>query len=190
MLFGYATPLADGWTLDSFFMYRDTDNFIEDIPTVLPFSTFVYQNDPVADRKYKTFTTELNRSMRDSWAMTVSYAWSKLYGNYDQDYSGGLAGAAIFNTSSLLNDGPGSFTADANRQGVLSQDRPHVFKVLATWNPQWVENLNVGVSVRSQSGTPWAALRPVRAAAAPRISTTWSRPARTATRSGRTWTCC
>lgn len=158
VLFGYATPVADGWTVDSFFMYRDSDNFIEDIPTVLPFSSFVYTNDPIADRKYKTFTTELSRSMRNNWSMTVSYAWSKLYGNYDQDYSGGLAGAAVFNTSSLLNDGPGSFTADKNRQGVLSQDRPHVFKVLATWNPKWVENLNVGVAVRSQSGTPWAAL--------------------------------
>ena len=158
VLFGYATPLADGWSLDSFFMYRDTDNFIEDIPSVLPFSAFQYKNDPVADRKYKTFTVELNRNLRDTWAMNMSYAWSKLYGNYDQDYSGGLAGAAVFNTSSLLNDGPGSFTADKNRQGVLSQDRPHVFKVLGTWNPEWVKNLTVGLSVRSQSGTPWAAL--------------------------------
>ena len=72
----------------------------------------------------------------------------------------------MFNTSSLINDGPGSFTADKNRQGVLSQDRPHVFKVLATWNPHWVENLNVGVAVRSQSGTPWAALGLPRGSAA------------------------
>jgi hypothetical protein len=33
-----------------------------------------------------------------------------------------------------------------------------VFKVLATYNPKWVENLSVGASVRAQSGTPWAAL--------------------------------
>ena len=125
---------------------------------MLPFSSFQYKNDPIADRKFKTFTIELNRNLKDTWAMNMSYAWSKLYGNYDQDYSGGLAGAAVFNTSSLINDGPGSFTADTNRQGVLSQDRPHVFKVLGTWNPQWVDNLTVGLSVRSQSGTPWAAL--------------------------------
>jgi hypothetical protein len=64
VLFGYATPLSDGWSLDSFFMYRDTDNFIEDIPTVLPFSSFTYKNDPIADRKYKTFTIELNRNLK------------------------------------------------------------------------------------------------------------------------------
>jgi hypothetical protein len=157
-LMGYATPLADGWSFDAFWMYRDTDDFVEDIPSVLPFSSFVYRNDPIADRKFKTFTMELSRNMRDNWAMNVSYAWSKLYGNYDQDYSGGLAGAAVFNTSSLLNDGPGTFTADTNRQGVLSQDRPHVFKVLATYTPPQIENLALGVSVRTQSGTPWSAL--------------------------------
>lgn len=154
---GYATPLADGWSMDAFYLYRDTDSFIEDIPSVLPNSTYVYKNDPIADRKYKTFTVELNRNLRDTWAMNVSYAWSKLYGNYDQDYSGGLAGAAVNNTSSLLNDGPGSFTADTFRQGVLSQDRPHVFKVLATWNPKWIENFTTGATVRTQSGTPWEA---------------------------------
>ena len=157
-LLGYATPLADGWSFDAFWMYRDTDDFIEDIPTVLPFSTFVYRNDPIADRKYKTFTMELSRGLRDNWAMNVSYAWSKLYGNYDQDYSGGLAGVAIFNTSSLINDGPGMFTADRNRQGVLTQDRPHVFKVLATYNPPQIANLNLGLAVRTQSGTPWSAV--------------------------------
>ncbi len=157
VVFGYATPLGDGWSMDAFFLYRDTDSFIEDIPTVLPFSTFVYQNDPVADRKYKTLALELNRHMRDRWSMNVSYAWSKLYGNYDQDYSGGLGGAAVFNTSSLINDGPGSFAADTFRQGVLSQDRPHVFKVLATWMPEWIENLSLGTYVRAQSGTPWEA---------------------------------
>ncbi len=151
---GYASPLGDGWSVDTFFIYRDTDDFIEDVPTVLPFSTFQYQNDSVADRRYKTVGVELNRGMRDRWAMNVSYAWSKLYGNIDYDYAAG----AIFNTSSVLNDGPGAFTADTFRQGrVLSQDRPHVFKVLATWMPQWVDHLSLGLFLRTQSGTPWEA---------------------------------
>jgi len=155
---GYATPLRDGWSLDAFFLYRESTDFIEDIPSILPFSTFVYQNDPEAYRKYKTFTVELNRRMRDRWSANVSYAWSKLYGNYDQDYSGGLGGAAVFNTSSLINDGPGTFTVDRYRDGVLSQDRTNVFKVLATWMPAFVENLSVGTFIRTQSGTPWSAL--------------------------------
>src|SRR5205823_14912787 len=139
---GYATPLQDGWTIDAFFQYRRMTHFIEDIPTVLPFSTFQYMNDTFAERKYKSFTTELSRRLRDQWAMTVSYAWSKLYGNYDQDYSGGVAGAAVFNTSALIDDGPGAFTSDKFRYGLLSQDRTHVYKVLATWMPPWIKNLS------------------------------------------------
>ena len=151
---GYATPLSDGWSFDAFFMFRNTNDFIEDVPTVLPATTFQYQNDSIGERRYKTLAVELNRVLRDHWAMNVSYAWSKLYGNYDIDYST----AAIFNTSSLLNDGPGAFLADTYRQGVLRQDRPHVFKVLATWQPPRIANLNLGMILRTQSGTPWEAL--------------------------------
>jgi hypothetical protein len=157
---GYATPLTDGWSLDVFFQYRDNDDFIEDVPSILPNSTYVYTNDPLADRKYRTFGIELNRSLRDRWSMNVSYAWSRLYGNYDQDYAGrgtSIGEAVIFNTSSLLNDGPGAFTDDRFRQGVLSQDRTHVYKILATWMPAVLDNLSVGVYVRGQSGTPWEA---------------------------------
>jgi hypothetical protein len=156
-LVGYATPLIDGWSFDAFYQYRHSQSFIEDIPTVLPFSTFRYQNDPAAFRKYKTFTFELSRRLRNNWAMTFSYAWSKLYGTYDQDYSGGLAGAPVFNTSSLLNDGPGSFTADSFRNGVMSQDRTHVYKLMATWMPPQIKNFSLGTYIRGQSGTPWEA---------------------------------
>ncbi len=151
---GYATPLPAGWSLDAFFLYRESTNFIEDIPSILPFSTFVYQNDFDAYRKYKTFTVEMNRRMRNNWSANVSYAWSKLYGNYDQDYAGG----AVFNTSSLINDGPGTFTVDRFRDGVLSQDRTHVFKVLATYMPPWFEGFSLGTYIRTQSGTPWQAM--------------------------------
>lgn len=154
VVLGYATPLADGWTFDAFFMYRKAARFIEDIPTVLPESGFIYANDPIADRRYKTFVVELNRNLRDQWAMNVSYAWSRLSGNFDLDYD---LSTQVFNTASLINDGPGAFTADRFRQGVLSQDRPHVFKLLATWIPGWIDNLNAGVFMRTQSGTPWEA---------------------------------
>jgi hypothetical protein len=160
VIVGYATPLSDGWSLDAFFQYRDADNFIEDVPTVLPFSSFVYKNDFVADRKYRTVTLELNRLLRDRWSMNLSYAWSRFYGNYDQDYNGSgtnTAPAAIFNTSSLLNDGPGAFVEDTFRRGLLSADRTHVYKILATWMPPWIERATVGLYVRGQSGTPWEA---------------------------------
>ena len=151
---GYATPLPDGWSLDAFYLYRDSDRFIEDTPTVLPESGFVYANDPVADRKYQTLVVDLNRNFRDRWAMNVSYAWSRLSGNVDFDYD---LSTQVFNTASLINDGPGTFTADSLRHGVLSQDRSHVLKLLATWVPEWLENLSLGIFMRTQSGTPWEA---------------------------------
>lgn len=154
-LVGYATPFLGLWSLDVFWMYRDASDFIEDIPTVLPFSTFVYQNDPAADRKYKSLTFEVARRTADNWNMNLSYAWSRLTGTYDQDYSGGLSGAAVFNTSSLINDGPGSFTADTFRDGVMSQDRTHVFKLFASYMPPAVQGLTLGGYLRSQSGTPY-----------------------------------
>ncbi|HSL22819.1 MAG TPA: TonB-dependent receptor [Vicinamibacterales bacterium] len=154
---GYATPLGGFWSMDAFFQYRDADDFIEDIPSVLPNSSYIYINDSAADRKYRALVFELNRRTANNWTMNVSYSFSKLYGNYDLDYSGGVAGAAVFNTSSLINDGPGSFTADTFRQGVLSQDRPHVLKVFASYLPPQISGLTVGGYLRAQSGKPWEA---------------------------------
>ncbi|HJR61171.1 MAG TPA: TonB-dependent receptor [Vicinamibacterales bacterium] len=154
-LVGYATPLFNTWSLDVFYMHRDADDFIEDIPTIQPFSTFVYRNDPNADRKYKALTFELARRMANQWSMNASYSWSRLEGTYDQDYSGGLSGAAVFNTSSLINDGPGSYTADEFRNGPMSQDRSHVFKLFASYMPPALRGLTLGGYLRSQSGTPY-----------------------------------
>jgi outer membrane receptor for ferric coprogen and ferric-rhodotorulic acid len=152
VLIGYATPMAGLWSVDAFFQYRDSKQFIEDIPTVLPNSSYVYRNDPNAQRRYRALTLELNRRLANRWSTSISYSLSKLYGNYDQDYS---SAAAVFNTSSLINDGPGSFTADTFRQGVLSQDRTHVFKIFGSYMP--LDQLTLGTYIRGQSGTPWEA---------------------------------
>lgn len=148
---GYATPLLSDWSLDVFYLYRDTDNFIEDYPTVLPASSFNVGNIPNAERKYKTFTVELNRRLQNEWSLNASYSWSRLEGNFDLDYAAG----AVFNTSSILQDGPGVFVEDRNRYGPLSQDRPHVFKLFATWMP--ITRLTLGGYLRAQSGTPFQA---------------------------------
>ena len=154
---GYATPLGETWTLDAFVLSRRSDHFIEDSPGVLPFSNFQFQNDPFAERRYRTATIELRRRLQNEWSLNVSYAWSRLSGNYDLDNAGDFTGAPVFNTSSLMDDGPGAFSSDRFRSGVLSQDRTHVYKVMATWVPQDIVGLSVGVFVRGQSGTPWEA---------------------------------
>lgn len=151
VLVGYATPLAAGWGLDVFYMYRDTDDFIEDYPRVLPASSFAVGNIDAADRKYKAFTVELSRRMADRWSLTTSYAWSRLEGNIDFDYGG--ANTQVFNTSSIIQDGPGDFVEDDFRYGPLSQDRTHVFKLFGTY--MITDAFSLGTYVRAQSGSPW-----------------------------------
>ena len=138
-------------------MYRASHHFIEDALSVLPFGTFLYANDPAATRTFKTFTVSMTRPVANRWALSASYAWSRFAGTYDQDFSTALGGSAVFTNLSLIDDGPGAFTDDRYRNGVLSQDRTHVYKVLATWLMPWLNGASLGMYVRGQSGTPWEA---------------------------------
>ena len=158
---GYATPVSTKWGVDLYYQYRKTHNFIEDVPASLPDNgPYEAANMPcnsldacrgaVAVRKYQAFTVEVNRKMADRWSLLASYTWSKLEGNIDYDYS-----FSLFNTSSGIQDGPGTFIQDPNKYGVLRQDRPHVFKLFATVEP--IDRLTLGGYLRVQSGTPWNA---------------------------------
>jgi hypothetical protein len=153
-LVGYATPLVANWTVDIFYVNRESFDFLEDVPSSLPATgPFRAAQLDGAERKYKALTIELGRRLANHWSMTASYAWSRLEGNFDLDYSTG----AVFNTSSAIQDGPGEFVQDQYRYGPLSQDRPHVFKLFASYMPPVVPNLTLGGYLRAQSGTPWAA---------------------------------
>ena len=162
-LAGYATPIGTTWGLDVFYLYRNTKNFIEDVPSVLPDTgPYAAANLPctlfpacqgaVAKRKYQAATVEINRRFANKWSANVSYTWSKFEGNFDLDYGGETA---IFNTSSFIQDGPGTNVQEPYRYGPLRQDRPHVFKLFANYEP--VANLMLGGYLRIQSGTPWNA---------------------------------
>jgi hypothetical protein len=153
-LVGYATPIMQNWSFDVFFMYRTSGDFIEDVPASLPATGPFHAAQLVgAERKYRAVTLELGRRMANNWSMTASYAFSRLEGNFDLDYSTG----AVFNTSSAIQDGPGEFIQDAFRYGPLGQDRPHVLKLFASYMPPALQGLTLGGYVRAQSGTPWAA---------------------------------
>jgi hypothetical protein len=153
-LIGYATPFLTHWGLEVFFMNRESFDFIEDIPTALPATgPFRAAQLDGAERQYRAFTVEVGRRMLYNWSFTTSYSWSRLEGNFDLDY----ASSAVFNTSSAIQDGPGEFVQDRFRNGPLGQDRPHVFKLFATYEPPMVPNLTLGGYLRAQSGTPWAA---------------------------------
>jgi hypothetical protein len=153
-LVGYATPVRGVWSLDLFFVHKETSDFIEDVPASLPASGPFHAAQLVgAERKYQAFTVELGRRLANNWAATASYAWSRLEGNFDLDYSSG----AVFNTSSAIQDAPGEFVQDKYRYGPLGQDRPHVFKLFASYAPPQVQNLTIGGYLRAQSGSPWSA---------------------------------
>jgi hypothetical protein len=161
-LAGYATPFLDDWSADVYFIYRNTENFIEDVPSVLPDTgpyaaanlpceTFASCQNANAERTYKSFTLEVARRMAKRWSMNASYTWSRLEGNFDLDY----AIVSVFNTSSFIQDGPGDFVEEPNRFGPLREDRPHLFKLFVNVEP--ISHLTVGGYLRVQSGSPWNA---------------------------------
>ena len=153
-LIGYSTPLLDRWGLDIFFLNRESFDFIEDVPASLPATgPFHAAQLTGAERTYRSFTIELSRRLANNWALTTSYSWSRLEGNFDLDYAAG----AVFNTSSAIQDSPGAFVEDRFRKGRLTQDRPHVFKVFASYVPPQLPNLTLGGYLRAQSGAAWGA---------------------------------
>ncbi len=166
VLIGYATPIGRLFSVDVFFMARSMHNFIEDVPSRqngtapdsgpfvaanLPCTRFAACQGADARRTYRALTIDVRRLLSNRWSSGVSYTWSRFEGNYDLDYSS----VAVFNTSSFIQDGPGTNVQDPNRQGPLFEDRPHIFKAFGTY--QVSRRLQTSGYLRVQSGTPWAA---------------------------------
>jgi hypothetical protein len=152
--------------VDVFFMTRQMHNFIEDVPSRqsgtapdsgpfvavnLPCTMFAACQSARAERTYRAVTVDVRRRTSKGLTTDVNYTWSRFRGNYDLDYST----APVFNTSSFIQDGPGTNVEDPNRFGPLFEDRPHVFKVFASYDP--MSQLTISGFLRAQSGTPWAA---------------------------------
>jgi Carboxypeptidase regulatory-like domain len=166
ILIGYATPIGEAFSLDTFFMARTMNNFIEDVPSRmngtapdsgpfvaanLPCARFVSCQSAAASRTYRAFTIDLRRRLARGWMGDLSYTWSRFEGNFDLDY----ATVSVFNTSSFIQDGPGTDVEDPNRFGPLFEDRPHVLKLFTSY--AITSRLNAAGYLRVQSGTPWAA---------------------------------
>ncbi len=167
---GYSRPLFKRWTLEVWGQYRNVTHVIEDYPTLgltTSPSKYVYGNldgdlydaagnlvaeDVVAKRQYTAFSFELRKEWSDNWSLTAMYTWSKLYGNWDLDYSPGVS---LFYASSYIQDAPGLYIQDPLRTGYMSGDRTHVFKMFGTW--EFLPRLTAGAYLRVQSGKPWEA---------------------------------
>jgi hypothetical protein len=166
ILVGYATPLADVYSVDVFFMSRAMHNFIEDLPsrmsgTAPDSGPFVAANLPCvafaacrsadARRTYRAVTVDLRRRLTSRWMSDINYTWSRFEGNFDLDFGS----IPAFNTSSFIQDGPGTNVEDPNRSGPLFEDRPHVFKVFTSYAA--TSRISTSGYLRVQSGAPWAA---------------------------------
>ena len=166
MLAGYATPFAGKYSVDVFFMFRKMHNFIEDVPSRLngtapdsgpfvavnlPCIAFAACQSANARRSYRAVTLDVRRELANRWMTDVNYTWSRFEGNFDLDYSL----SSVFNTSSFIQDGPGTNVEDPNRFGPLFEDRPHVFKVFASYAA--TSRVTASGFLRAQSGSPWAA---------------------------------
>ncbi|MGH9368465.1 MAG: carboxypeptidase regulatory-like domain-containing protein [Thermoanaerobaculia bacterium] len=151
VIVGYARPLGGVWSAEIWGMYRFTDNIIEDFPGVnrQTGSGFRYGNVP-GFRKYRAITLEARKAFRDNWALDVSYALSKLEGNWDLDYA-----TQLFYTSSYISDGPGLYVEDENRHGILIGNRTHVAKLFGSY--QLPTNTTIGAYLKYQSGRPYEA---------------------------------
>ncbi|HEX7185202.1 MAG TPA: carboxypeptidase regulatory-like domain-containing protein [Thermoanaerobaculia bacterium] len=154
ILVGYARPLGPTWSTEVFGMYREVGDIMEDISADgLGNGPFRVAQLDDAYREYTAFTLMVNRLPFDDrfmrLAISASYTWSRLEGNWDIDYANSL-----FYNSSILQDGPGVLITD-NRDGILRGDRTHVAKIFATISP--IERMRVGSYVRYQSGGAWEA---------------------------------
>lgn len=166
LLVGYAVPIGVAYSLEVYVVSRSMHNIIEDLPSRLggaapdagpfvaanlPCRAFAACREARAERTYRAFTIEARRRPASGWMADLSYTWSRFEGNFDLDY----AASAVFNTSSIIQDGPGTNVEDPNRFGPLLEDRPHVFKLFASYAA--TSRVLVSAFLRVQSGSPWAA---------------------------------
>lgn len=167
---GYSRPFARVWSVDLWGQYRTVKHVIEDFPTLnrdtapsmyvygnLDGETISYAGNPEfqvskATRVYKAVSLEVRKLYSDNWSLSLTYTLSRLSGNWDLDYA---AGTALFYSSSYLEDAPGLYLSDPNRNGRMAGDRTHVLKVLGTW--RFLRNFTLGWFGRLQSGRPWEA---------------------------------
>ena len=152
LVFGYEAPIANTLTVNAYYQYRSLHQAFEDTP-IDPSNfggAFQAENIAGASRIYRGVTLEVNKRLSNHWAANVSYTWSELTGNFDEDYA-----IEAFNTSSLLEDAPGLYTWEPNRYGTLANDRPSILKAFVTYDTPI--GVTVGGYYRYQSGAPWQA---------------------------------
>jgi hypothetical protein len=154
-ILGYARPITGRWSAEIWGQYRSMRDMFDDFPTVnvntASPSAYIYGNLDNARRRYRALTLEITKAYADNWYAYASYTLSRLEGNWDLDSFGD---SRNYNSSSL-EDGPGYYVEDPNRNGILAGDRTHILKVFGSYT--LFKAATVGGYLRVQSGMPYEA---------------------------------
>jgi hypothetical protein len=111
---------------------------------------------PKAIRDFDGLEFRLTRRASQKWFGTVSYTWSRLYGNYSGLSSTDEAGRVDPNVSRMFDEPHYQFDSHGQYAlGPLATDRPHTFKGFGFYRLKWwnTETL-VGATQQWFSGTP------------------------------------
>ncbi len=108
---------------------------------------------PPAQRDYDGVEFRLRKRLSNRWSLNTSYLWIRLYGNYSGLSSSDENGR---NSPSVLRFFDGLYMSfDESGQpvyGPLGTDRPHQFKLQATYDLPW--GTTIGADYFLASGTP------------------------------------
>lgn len=173
--FGVQHQLFRNWFVRGRYTHKQVDQAIEDTGSIstsgseayvignpgegLACAVYTADGFPCvkAERKYDAVEIGLDKRFANNWFLSASYTWSRLFGNY-----GGLASSdeggrtsPNVNRNFDLPFEPWAMTGKPNN-GLLSTDRPHVFKAYGGYDHNWSKSNTTSVSffTTAQSGTP------------------------------------
>ena len=108
---------------------------------------------PPAKREYDGLEFRLQKRLSNHWSLNTSYLWSRLFGNYSGLSSSDENGRNSPSVNRFFDGLYMSFDEAGNPvYGPLGTDRPHQFKLQATYDLRW--GTTVGVDYFLASGTP------------------------------------
>ena len=177
MVVGADWALTPTLAFETRYSRKRLDRTIEDAGTITPDGEVYYitnpgqginvkqpgcstcPDNPQADRRYDGVEFRLTRRSTGRWFGSLSYTYSRLYGNYSgltaTDVSDGI-GRNGANTDRAFDEPFMSFDSHGKAiDGPLPTDRPHTFKAYGYYNLKWWKfNTLVGGYQQLYSGTP------------------------------------
>ncbi len=174
---GTEFELNQNWVLGARFVHKQIDRTIEDVGIfdAQGNENFFIANPglgvvsqpffpgfaptPKAERKYDAIEFSVNKRLADNYFLNGSYTYSRLFGNYSGLASSDENGRSSPNVNRFFDLPFLGFDADGNPDnGRLATDRPHVVKVNAGYNFDWMGSKSNSTEFKGffigQSGTP------------------------------------